>query len=51
MNYPLKKDETEVVGIDLNVKHNFCAIFQMDLYDYDRVYIKQVCDIIAKSIK
>ena len=45
------KEEQEVVGIDLNVKHNFCAVSNGSIYDYDRVYVKQVCDILHKLDK
>ena len=45
------KEEQEVVGIDLNVKHNFCAVSNGFIYDYDRVYIKQVCNILRKLDK
>ena len=45
------KEEKETVGIDLNVKHNFCAVSNGSIYDYDRVYIKQVCDILRKLDK
>ena len=45
------KEEKEVVGIDLNVKHNFCAVSNGSIYDYDRIYMKQVCDILHKIDK
>lgn len=45
------KEENEIFGIDLNVKHNFCAVSNGSIYDYDRVYIKQVCDILRKLDK
>ena len=45
------KGENEIVGIDLNVKHNFCAVSNGSIYDYDRVYIKQVCNILHKIDK
>ena len=45
------KEENEIAGIDLNVKHNFCAVSNGSIYDYDRVYIKQVCDVLHKIDK
>ena len=45
------KEEKEVVGIDLNVKHNFCAVSNGSIYDYDRIYMKQVCKILHKIDK
>lgn len=36
-------DEMNVEGIDLNVKHNFCAISNGKMFDYDRIYVKQLC--------
>lgn len=45
------KEENEIVGIDLNVKHNFCAVSNGSIYDYDRIYMKQVCDILHKIDK
>lgn len=36
-------DEVDVAGIDLNVKHNFCAISNGKIFDYDRTYVKQFC--------
>ena len=45
------EEEKEVVGIDLNVKHNFCAVSNGSIYDYDRVYMKQVCEVLHKIDK
>ena len=35
-------DEVNVEGLDLNVKHNFCAISDGKIFDYDRTYVKQL---------
>ena len=48
---PVFNEYNDVVGIDLNAKHNFCAVSNGSIYDYDRVYIKQVCDILHKIDK
>lgn len=44
-------DETNVEGIDLNVKHNFCAISNGKTFDYDRKYVEQLCKELKKLDK
>lgn len=34
------RDECNVAGIDLNVKHNFCTVSDGKAFDYDRTYVK-----------
>ena len=43
------KEEKEIVGIDLNVKHNFAYCSNNIEYDYDRQYIKEAVSFL-KSI-
>lgn len=38
---PTFKEFKECVGIDLNVKHNFCCLSNNKEFDYDRKYIKE----------
>ena len=38
---PEFKEFKECVGIDLNVKHNFCQLSNNKEFDYDRKYIKE----------
>ena len=38
---PTFKEFKECVGIDLNVKHNFCQFSNNKEFDYDRKYIKE----------
>ena len=44
-------DEVVVEGLDLNVKHNFCAISNGKTFDYDRIYVKQLCKELKKLDK
>ena len=44
-------DEVNVEGIDLNVKHNFCAMSNGKIFDYDRTYVKQLCKELKKLDK
>jgi putative transposase len=45
------KDFTEVLGIDLNVKHNFCYLSDNTEIDYDRKFIKQAVKELKKLDK
>lgn len=45
------KDECNVAGIDLNVKHNFCTVSDGKAFDYDRTYVKQLCKELKKLDK
>lgn len=38
---PIFKEFKECVGIDLNIKHNFCYLSNNKEFDYDRKYIKE----------
>ena len=44
-------DEANVEGLDLNVKHNFCAMSNGKVFDYDRTYVKQLCKELKKLDK
>ena len=44
-------DEANVEGLDLNVKHNFCAMSNGKVFDYDRIYVKQLCKELKKLDK
>lgn len=44
-------DEVVIEGLDLNVKHNFCAISNGKTFDYDRIYVKQLCKELTKLDK
>lgn len=44
-------EEAVVEGLDLNVKHNFCALSNGMSFDYDRTYVKQLCKELEKLDK
>ncbi len=38
---PKFKEQLKVVGIDINIKHNFCTTSDEQAFDYDRTYITE----------
>ena len=38
---PKFKEQFKVVGIDINIKHNFCTTSDKKTFDYDRKYIQE----------
>jgi hypothetical protein len=48
---PVFKEQFKSVGIDINVKDNFCAISDEKIFDYDRKLIKKLIEAIKKLDK
>ena len=48
---PEFKEQFNSVGIDINVKDNFCALSDEKIFDYDRKLIKKLIDAIKKLDK
>lgn len=48
---PVFKEQFKSVGIDLNVKDNFCALSNEKIFDYDRKLIKKLIDALKKLDK
>lgn len=48
---PIFKQSNKSIGVDLNVKHNFCALSNNEVIDYDRKYIKQFSNKLKKLDK
>jgi transposase len=48
---PTFKPESKIVGIDINIKNNFCTTSERETFDYDRTYVKEFIEEIKKLDK
>lgn len=45
---PKFKEQLKVIGLDINIKNNFCTTSERQIFDYDRRYIHEFIDEIKK---